>query len=429
MLKRVADKLALILKFLQCMLICWSFLDLEAGGICLYEISSADTRLASAGWSARAEDPSTVFTNPAGMTRLCGRQAELGAQAIFSHVHFEPNEETTVRGSDGHANIWLPSGSFFYVHPCNDRLTVGMGSLGYFGADLVYNHHWVGRYYVQKILLEGFSFVPATAYRINKQWSIGAGLNIMYGVLKQRSAVNNFTDRRPDGYLNFHDNRFGCGGIVGILYELNPCTRFGIQYLTPVKLDFRAKPKFHHLGPLLEEILTSIKVIGSKLDVHVNVPQSVMLSAYHDVNSCWSIMANVGWQQWSKFELVTITLADLNENSFRFTHDYLDTWHVAFGVEGYWSKCLLLSGGVAYDSEAISSFDRPLNFPIGSQWRVGTGARWFISDRLTIDFCSELQWQGDLKADVNKGPVAGHVSGMFKNTYVIFTNVNLTYLF
>jgi long-chain fatty acid transport protein len=175
-----------------------------AGGVILTEISSADTRLASAGWSARAQDPSTLFTNPAGMARLCGKQVELGAQAIYAHVDYEPNKRTSVRGSPGKGNIWLPSGSFFYIHPYNDRLTVGLGNLGYFGSDLVYKHGWVGRYYIQKVLLEGISLVPAAAYRINEQWSIGAGANIMYGFFKQRSAVRNNLDGLADGYFNMH---------------------------------------------------------------------------------------------------------------------------------------------------------------------------------------------------------------------------------
>ena len=42
----------------------------EAGGLYLYEIGSPDVGLAAAGYAARAADASTVFTNPAGMTRL-----------------------------------------------------------------------------------------------------------------------------------------------------------------------------------------------------------------------------------------------------------------------------------------------------------------------------------------------------------------------
>ena len=53
----------------------------SAGGLMLYEVGTADVGLASAGYGARAQDASTVFTNPAGMTRLEGTQVLVGAQA------------------------------------------------------------------------------------------------------------------------------------------------------------------------------------------------------------------------------------------------------------------------------------------------------------------------------------------------------------
>ena len=41
-----------------------------AGGIMLYQFGSPDVGFAAAGYAARAQDASTVFTNPAGMSRL-----------------------------------------------------------------------------------------------------------------------------------------------------------------------------------------------------------------------------------------------------------------------------------------------------------------------------------------------------------------------
>ena len=46
----------------------------DAGGMIVYEVGTADFGLASAGYGARAQDASTVFRNPAGMTRLEGSQ-------------------------------------------------------------------------------------------------------------------------------------------------------------------------------------------------------------------------------------------------------------------------------------------------------------------------------------------------------------------
>jgi long-chain fatty acid transport protein len=402
---------------------------LQAGGAILYEISTADTRLASAGWAARAQDPSTVFTNPAGMSRLCMPQFELGAQAIYNHVRFKPNSYTAVSGTEGHCNAWLPAGSFYYVYPVDDCITLGFGSLGYFGSDLKYNHGWVGRRYVQKLLLEGLSLVPAAAYKFHENWSIGAGFNIMYSFYKQRTAVNNLLDVLPDGYFTLHDYRWGLGGVFGILYEHSPCTRFGIQYLTSVKLNLRDKPHFHNIGPQLTDILRRIGIIGSSVNMHIRVPQSVMLSAYHDLNCYLTVMADLGWQQWSRFEQATIALADLNQNSFHFKGKFKDTWHAAFGAEWRCNDDLTFSGGVAYDSSAVSNSERQLNFPVGRQWRFGTGFRYYFPNCMTFDFSTELLWQGNLKADVNKGTLSSRVAGSFKDTYAVFTSLNLTYVF
>ena len=51
-----------------------------AGGLLLYEFGTAEVGLAAAGYAARAQDASTAFTNPAGMTRLEGTQVLAGGE-------------------------------------------------------------------------------------------------------------------------------------------------------------------------------------------------------------------------------------------------------------------------------------------------------------------------------------------------------------
>ena len=46
----------------------------QAGGLLLYEFGTAEPGLAAAGYAVRAQDASTSFTNPAGMTKLDGTQ-------------------------------------------------------------------------------------------------------------------------------------------------------------------------------------------------------------------------------------------------------------------------------------------------------------------------------------------------------------------
>src|SRR5271170_3615551 len=66
-----------------------------AGGFFLYELGTPDVGLASAGYAARAQDASTEFTNPAGMTMLDHSQMLGGLQPIYGQFNFNPGNGTT----------------------------------------------------------------------------------------------------------------------------------------------------------------------------------------------------------------------------------------------------------------------------------------------------------------------------------------------
>jgi len=215
----------------------------HAGGISLYEFGSPDVGLASAGYAARAQDASTVFTNPAGMSRLDKSQVLGGLQVLYGDVEFTTNSNTSITGGDGGNAIgWLPGGSIFLVQKLNQDWSIGLGVLSYFGLSEEYDDNWVGRYYVQKSTLLGATLTPAVSYRMNNWLSIGAGLNAMYGYLDTQVAINNIGDRRPDGQLNYEDGEWGCGGNFGILLEPTQGTRFGLTYLTEVNWISRMCP-------------------------------------------------------------------------------------------------------------------------------------------------------------------------------------------
>ena len=67
----------------------------SAGGLLLYEFGAAEVGLAAAGYAARAQDASTAFTNPAGMTRLEGTQALAGGQFMWFNNRFSVGDGTS----------------------------------------------------------------------------------------------------------------------------------------------------------------------------------------------------------------------------------------------------------------------------------------------------------------------------------------------
>ena len=100
-------------------------ISLHAGGLYLYEVSTTETALAGAGWAARAQDPTTIFTNPAGMTELEGRNLQSTLQPLYP-FEFEDNN-----GGTTDAKSWIPTGGLAYTQQLNDKWTVGAAKLGH----------------------------------------------------------------------------------------------------------------------------------------------------------------------------------------------------------------------------------------------------------------------------------------------------------
>ncbi len=392
-----------------------------AGGIMLYQFGSNDVGTAAAGNAARAQDASTVFTNPAGMSRLDKSQVLGGLQFLYGDVKFSPDSRTTPSGDDGGIAIgWMPAGSAFIVHKLNQNLSIGFGILSYFGLSEDYGDNWVGRYYVQKSTLIGLTLTPAVSYRVNNWLYLGAGLNMMYGNMDAEVAVNNVLDTLPDGKLKYDDNDWGYGGNFGILVEPKPGTRFGLTYLTEVKLDFGAKPDFSGLGPGLTVLLGGLAT--RNLDLSMTVPQMVMFSAYHELNAKWAVMGNLGWQDWSSFGKVDVSVSP---TSLTVDNDYNDTWHVALGAQYRHSPAWTFTGGVAYDSSAVDDDKRTVSVPMGEVWGFGMGAQYAINPNLTLGAAYELAWLGDMSVDQRRGPLAGRVVGEYNDAIMHFFALNL----
>ena len=403
-----------------------------AGGISAYEIGSADVGLGSAGFGARAQDASTIWTNPAGMTRLEGTQILLGPQLLYGNLGFTIKRGTSAAlGTDNGGNPvgWFPSGGTYFTYSVSRDLKLGLGAAGTFGLGEEYNSGWVGRYYNQSATLLGISFLPSIAYRLSDKFSVGLTVNVMYGVLKEQVAINNRSG--ADGQLKLDSNAWGAGVNLGVLYELSPDTRFGLTYNSRVKLGFSAPAQFSGLSPALQALLSAKGLLTSNISFDTLVPQGFMLGAFHQLNPTFAILANFGWQQWSKFGTPTIGIEDSsNPQGLTIDLHYNDTWHGAAGTQIRMSQTLLLNFGVAYDSAFQDTSNVSPMLPVASAWRVGLGVQHQISKSFGWGFAAEYLFGGTL--DINEQstlPVAlggrGNLVGSYQDTGILFLTAQL----
>ena len=402
-----------------------------AGGLYLYEVGSPDVGLAAAGYAARAQDASTAFTNPAGMTRLDRPEIQVGVQPMYVNLKFSPDSSTTNTGPDGDASAWVPAGSMFYVQPVSKDLRLGFGVFGNFGLSVKYEDGWVGRYYDQRVTLQGLTFMPSAAYRVSPQISIGAGLGIMYATFKDWVALNNrpfdLRPDAPDGQLQLEDHDWGFNGKFGILYEPTKTTRFGATYTTQTVLKFDSGMEWSGLGPGLDNALRSRGRLNNRIKLGFRAPQAVMVSAFHDVTDKLALLANVGWEQWSKFGFINVAVTDTNVNTTT-SLNFKDTWHGALGAQYRVSDPWLLSAGVAYDSAFLDDNQRSPVMPVGDTWRFALGGQYFWTPKVTVSGAYELAWGGNMPMTVSK-PATGTVSGEYKDTAIHVINLALNYKF
>ncbi len=403
---------------------------LTAGGLTLYEAATPDVGYASAGYAARANDPGTLLTNPAGMTRLKGSQLQVGAQLLYGDVNFRSEAGTTVNGNDGGNGLGLlPALSTFGTYQVNPDLTIGVGIFSNFGLGLWYDEDWVGRYYVKNAILMGLSVMPAAAYRFTDQISVGVGVNLMYGYLRETVAINNIDPGLGDGQLKIKDSTFGIGATVGVLYELSAGTRFGVTYTTPIKLRFSDRPEFSSTGPGISNILTTRGLNSATLDLGMTVPQAVMVSFYHEFNDTWALLGNFGWQNWSEFGKLDVSLSSDANPDLTTDLKYKDTWHGALGAQYRLSEPWLITGGVAYDSSMLDDSNRSPALPLGWAWRFALGTQYDLRKDLCLGFAYEYVYGGSPNINVSRGPLAGTVVGEYPDMSIQYVTATINWKF
>ncbi len=402
-----------------------------AGGLFLYEVGTADVGLASAGYNARAQDAATVFTNPAGMTRLDGTQVLAAGQALWGNNEFSSGSGTSPQlgdedggraiGSDG----WIPGGGTFISYRLSPRFSLGFALTGNFGAAVDYDDDWVGRYYVKEASLLGYSLLPSVAYKVTDKLSLGASLNAMYGTYETKVAINNTNPAYGDGQLKLDDSDWGWGVNLGLLYEFSADTRFGLTWNSQVDLDFEADADFSNLAPGLSALLNSRGLLNSSIEVGITVPQQVMASIFHQLTPQWALLGSVGWQDWSEFGQVELGIDDTgNPTSTSKDLDFDDTWHAALGAQYRINDPWLLNFGIAYDSAFQDNSDVSPMLPVNSAWRFGVGARHQVSARFHWGVSAEYLYGGTLDVDKQSSrPVAlggrGDVEGSYEDTGAI----------
>ena len=189
---------------------------------------------------------------------------------------------------------------------------------------------------------------------------------------------------------------------------------------------FGFRPHLTGLGPVLSRIRKRIG--GAKVNIPIEAPQQVMLSALYAVTSKFSLMGNVGWQNWSAFGEFPVGSPRLNRVPSPTPICIFQTR--VRSQSGNNSGSVKNGSGRQdlYDSSPVSKANRIPTLPLDRQLRYGTGIQYQIIRDVTVGGAWEFM-DAAPRPTVLPGPLAGTLQGHYSTNYLNFVALNVIWKF
>jgi len=374
--------------------LCCAIDDAWAGAFLSLDQGQPSMGTAEAGQAALASDASTAYFNPAGMTRLEGKEVVFGGQLLYADLKFQHNTNNDFPGNDGgQAGGFFPGGGFYYVQKINSRLAVGLSINVPAGIGVDYDDKWKGRYLIQNNFLAIADINPAMAYKITNWLSIGAGFDVYYAFLNEEIALFNLL--RPDGKIEIKFDDWALGGNIGLLFEPTKKTRIGLTYRSEADFELSGDIDFKNVGPIWH--MAGLRNAFGK--ANLALPMNATLSLYQDITNKLAVLFDAGWQDWSSMEKTAITTG--NGITIPIYRYWKDTWRVGLGLHYRITQPLLLKAGVSYDSNPVEEDHRLPDLPVDRQWKYALGFDYDLNKDLTLSVNA-------LFIDTGKAPINKH---------------------
>ncbi|UTV28420.1 outer membrane protein transport protein [Photobacterium atrarenae] len=346
-----------------------------AAGFQLNAQSATGLGRAFAGDAVIADNASAMARNAAAMSLFDAPALSLGINAIDTDIEVKNTTYSKILplGDEQVGDTsYVPN--IYYIHPINDNWTVGTGLYSNFGTKTEFSDSFAGNEFGGLTDVKSLNLALGTSYRINQAWSVGAGLDVIYGEgkLKRSNKMLEAGIAAQTGVqgplVDIDADGFALGWNVGTVYEYNDNNRFGLSYRYSPDLEAKGDMQYQLGGG----DISHEKLI-------MPLPDMAEFSGFHKLNAQFAVHYSVQWINWSEFDqLETTGKKVLNR------YEWQDGWHYALGGTYYLNQDWTLRAGYMYDTSAqdqLTSISVPDS---DRQWLSG-GFTYHLDAKSNID--------------------------------------------
>lgn len=321
----------------------------SAAAFQLWEQNASGLGTAYAGSAAVADNASTVFFNPAGMTQMTGIQLSAGVVGVGPSYTFNNSGTTGATGGNGgDAGGWSAVPNAFLAYQLTRDLSLGIGISVPFGLATEYDSNWIGRAQSIKSEIRTVNYNPSLAYRLSDKVSLGFGVN--YQTID--AELTNAGSR-----LKGDDS--GWGWNAGALFALSPAMRIGVSYRSSIKYT-------------LEGTANGTTPIQADL----KLPDVFILSVWQQVSDRWEAMGDLSYTRWNSVKSLNVVHRTLGVSLTNENFNYDNAWRFAWGAAYKATDTVKLKFGIAYDRTPVSDDDRSARVPDNDRLWLSLGGQW-----------------------------------------------------
>lgn len=366
----------------RCSLLSMSILmafNAHSAGFQVNEHSASGLGRAFSGEGAVADNASVLARNPAAMTRF--KEAQFSG--AFSIV--DPEVDVYDITNKEHANDVAPMQfvpAAYYISPINEKWAWGFGMFTNYGVATDYPDDLSAGDLAGDTSLVSVNLNPNVAYRINEQFSIGGGLNLVYAQAELTRHQGKLTSpsgetQKSNKLISMDGDTIAYGWNVGALFELDKNNRFGFGYRSKIDLDFD-DGKFNSY----DSGLATSQVVKGRLKI--SLPAIIELSGFHQLNDQWAV--HYGWQHtdWSEFTELKATSNDCVNGGVCFQKPEHYKGNNRYSVGGTYTlnQDWTLRAGIAYDEQAGEA---TLSIPDSDRMWYTAGFTYKVQENLSLD--------------------------------------------
>lgn len=326
------------------LLICLSIIPLTYALAEGYQINSQSAKQAGMGHvgvSMKLGAESMHF-NPAGLGFM-DKTIDLsaGAFGMFTRAEYSKDGYTHKSDNDPGTPLYFYGGFRIY-----DFLSAGISVTNPYGSSMNWGKHWKGAGLVQDIALKSFSIQPTLAWKVTDQFSIGAGMMIMFGDFSLSRALisageleglrpiaaqipslgtilDKYTDIPAASATLSGDAGVKLGFNIGVMYDITDKFTVGLSYRSKVKMkvdegnaemQYPNKAELDGLFSTVNPILVSMgqKPVGvppldqGTFKAALPLPSNFNIGVTYKPTDRWQVSGEVQFVGWDAYKTLDV---------------------------------------------------------------------------------------------------------------------------